>query len=308
MTTEIPGQLSGGTPGAPAPAAPGSATPPAAPATPPAAPATPPAVPAPVALPWTGAQGIWNVGDKPWWDGITEAPVKELMDAKKYANPHELAMAYYNANKLVSGAADAVIVPAPDAPQEKWDEYYTKRGRPATADEYKFQHKEGITVDPTMEAFGKKLFHSVGLNASEAQKAVSQWNDFIGEYNAAIVKQQQATNDAEIVALEQRWGPELKANLAAGNEVLKVVGIPEALVARVEDKIGSAAVIELLAMIGKATPGGSFKGGGNGGGEPTGEAAKAEITKLQTDPSYFDKNHPQHKETVDKVARLWARV
>lgn len=301
MTTEIPGQPSGGTPGASAPAAPGSATPPAAPA----APVTPPAAPAALAAPAAPAA---PAGEKPWWDGITEAPVRELMEKKNYANPHELAMAYYNANKLVSGAADAVIVPAPDAPQEKWDEYYAKRGRPATADEYKFQHKEGATVDPTMEAFGKKLFHSVGLNSAEAQKAVSQWNDFVGEYNAAIVKQQQNANDTELAALEQRWGPELKANLAAGNEVLKVVGLPEALVARVEDKIGSAAVIELLAMIGKATPGGTFKGGGNGGGEPKGDTAKAEIARLQADPAYNDAKHPQHREVVDKVARLWANV
>lgn len=300
MTTETSGQPEGGTPGATATntAAQGS-TNPAAEAT-----VTPIA-----ALPWKEAQGVWNVGDKPWWDSITEAPVKELMDAKKYANPHELAMAYYNANKLVSGAADAVIIPPPDAPPEAWTDYKKKMGVPESADKYQFKHKEGVIVDPALEQIGKNLFHKMMVSPSQAQIGIDVWNDAIGQYNAAIVQQQQAANDAELVALEQRWGPEMKANLAAGNEVLKVVGIPEALVARVEDKIGSAAVIELLAMIGKATPGGSFKGGGNGqGGEVKGEAAKAEIARLQTDPAYNDKHHPQHLEVVDKVARLWANV
>ncbi|MFN3612600.1 hypothetical protein, partial [Tepidimonas sp.] len=216
--------------------------------------------------PWSDVKdGPWKVGDKPWWDGIQEAPVKELLGQKNYKTPYELAMAYYNANKLVSGAADAVVIPGKDATPEQWNAFHAKMGRPETADGYEFKFDEGVKVDPAFVSFGKQMFHAMGLDPARAQTAANMWNEFIGKHNAAQQETWQAENEKGIQALEQRWGPDLEANKMAGKRTVEALGLSADLVAAVEANIGSAAVVELLATIGRKSDEGVFKGGGGGG-------------------------------------------
>jgi len=77
---------------------------------------------APAVAPWAGhnGDGPWPIGDKPWFETIPEAPVKELMAQKNYKTPHETAVAYYNLNKIASTEESRkVIIPGQDAKPEQ---------------------------------------------------------------------------------------------------------------------------------------------------------------------------------------------
>lgn len=287
----------------------------------------PPAQQQPFTAPWEAGKP-WTVGDKPWYEGIAEQPVKELLAAKNYSNPYELAMAYYNANKLVNGAADAITVPGSDATPEQWDAFYTKLGRPESPDKYELKFGENVQTDPRMVEFGKSLFHEMGLDPSRAQKAADKWNAFLADYNGAVAEDWRKQNDADVDALKTRWGGDFDASMAAGKRTLdalkgqaKAKGMDEAAVNSVIDKveanIGTAGVLELLALMGKASGEGGFKGA-NGGGDPhnpdtmSGAQAQAEINRLMGDPAFYktytDKSDPQHAAAVDKMQRLYARI
>ncbi|RTL04986.1 hypothetical protein EKK58_09270 [Candidatus Dependentiae bacterium] len=314
MSTETPGQQ---------PAA-GGTTPPAGNAEHPAG-TTPPAgnTFTPAETPWAGAKDMYTIGEgdkaRPWYEGIAEDPVRELMKAKGYKNPNEVAMAYHNLNKLQNNAPDAMVIPKDAKDKEGWDKVYTKLGRPETIDKYpEFKTAEGREADANLMKLGKEIFFELGASPDKAQAMVDKWENFVTETQKSMVEADRVKNETEIAELEKKWGGELEANKAAAIRVMKSVGIPNELLTKVEGNIGAAGVVELLAMIGKASSEGSFKGSGNGGGDPndpntmTPEQAQARITALNADKDfqakYTDKKNPEHKTALELMEKLHARA
>lgn len=305
----------------PAPPAGGAPPPPAGdpPPAPPAGGAPPPPAPAPVVAPWDGNEGVYKFGEgdkaQPWWNTIKEEPVRELMNTKAYKNPAELAMAYHNLNKLQNNAGDVVEMPKADAPKEKWDAFYAKLGRPETADKYDFKPAEGVQHDPNTVKFGKELFYELGVPAAKAGEAVQKWDKFVQGQLAAQASAAQQQNEQQITALETKWGPDLEKNKAAGQRVVAALGLSNDVITGVEKNIGSAAIVELLALIGRKSDEGKLLGGGtppdpNDPSSMSKEAINAKITELQGNAEfqakYTDAKHPEHKAAVEQMTRLFA--
>lgn len=259
-----------------------------------------------------GVEGTQPPSQAPWWGAVTEEPVRQLLDAKQYRTPEELAVAYYNANKLLSSngtAADVVGVPAADAAPEAWDKFWGKLGRPESADKYDLK-AEG--ADPDMLGFAKTMAHKLGLDPKRAQIMVDEWNGFASK-KLAEAPDIAAQNEAGIKALEARWGSELNVNLEAGRTVVKAAGLSPELLTEVEKHMGAAPLVELLALIGKrAGSSEGFKGGSSGDpNDPrtmTKQQASDEIVRLRNDPAFMDRNHPSHKTVIDRVSALYAVV
>lgn len=306
----VGGEGGGGAPGGAAPGGnPGGAG--GAPGGDPAgAGAAPPAAPA---LPWQAEEGQpWKVGDKAWWELIPEDPVREHMGKKAYRTPAELAVAYTNLERLHSGAADVIALPPTEAGDDAWKDVYKRLGALDTPDAYDIKMPDGVDADPKFLELGKNVSHKLGLSPKQAQTLADNWNEFVQQYNADAVEQMRNDNEKALSELKSSWGADLDANLAAGQRVMKAVGLSEADVAAVEANIGSAAVVKMLAMIGRKSDEGGFTGGA--GGDPTTpegmtqEQAAAAIPTAMADPAYSNKNDPNHKNVVDKVQRLFARA
>lgn len=321
MPDAITGQPAGQEPAAGAPAA-GAA--PQAPAAGAPAAGTPGAEhPATVTIeaPWTGKDGVYKIGEgdkaQAWYNAIPEEPVRELMKAKNYANPNELAMAYHNLNKLQNGAPDVLPAPNWDDPKSV-DAFYNKLGRPETADKYELKIPEGVQPDEKFLKVGKEIFHKLGATPAAAQQALEHWEGFVTDYKTTEMETERVENDKAISALETKWGAQLEANRAAGQRAVKALGIDNALIEKVEANIGSAAIVELLAAIGNKSKEGAFVGNGSNNSDPnnpegmSAEQAKARITALQGDSAfqakYTDKNHAEHKDSVELMERLFAKA
>jgi len=279
--------------------------------------------PATVSAPWSGSTDVYKIGEgdkaTEWWNGIPEEPVRELMKTKAYKNPSEVAMAYHNLNKLQNNAPDVLAAP-------KWDDadsvnkFFTKLGRPETPDSYDLKVPEGVQIDENFMKIGKEIFHDLGANPALAQKALDKWEGFVATQKAAEVAKEQQINTEELTALEKKWGDSatLEANRAAGQRAVKALGLDTAVIDKIESKVGSAAIIELLAAIGKKSGEGNGNvGSGNGGGDPndpnnmTKEQAKSRITELEGDTAfmakYRDKNAAGHAEALSLMERLYAK-
>lgn len=291
-------------------------------------PPSPPPPPAPggnnqpATAPWSAAQGVWQVGEgalaQPWYNTITDQEVREHVAAKQYANPGELAKANLNLTRLQTGDPTVVALPGKDAKPEAWDSFWKRLGRPDSADKYEFKFGEGVKPDDNMVKFGKTFFHKLGLSNERANAAIGDWNTFVAEQTAAQTAKDKTANDTEIAALETKWNGtgELNKNKEAGLRVIKALKLSDELVSRVENSIGTAAVVEMLATIGRKSDEGGFLSG-QGGGDPnipenmTKEQASARIAQLRGDVTflakYNDGKHPEHAEAVKLMERLYSR-
>lgn len=274
----------------------------------------------PVSAPW-GAEGVWNIGEgdaaKPWWSALPDEVARKHVEAKQYANPAALALANYNLTRLQTNDPNVVDLPGAQADQAAWDAFYTKLGRPESADKYDLKF-EGVTVDDNMVTFGKEMFHKMGLSNAKAQEAADMWNKFVADSNAATLQAQTQQNDADLTALQTRWGAELDANKADGKRAVEALGLSADIVGKIEANIGSAAIVELLATIGKKTR----EGGGiivppaqfdpNNPATMTKEQAAARITELQADATfqakYADAKHPEHAAALKQMEQLFAKA
>jgi hypothetical protein len=275
----------------------------------------------PVAAPWQGAEGVWKLGEgdaaQPWYSTIPEEAARQHVEAKGYTNPAELALANYNLTKLQRGDPSVIAVPGTDATPEQMNDFYGKLGRPSEASGYEFTFADDVKVDDKMLEFGRSTFHEAGLTPQQAQIVANKWNEFATQTGTGAQEATRQQNEADMTALETRWGKDLDANKAAGKRVVDALGLPADLMDRVEGGIGGAALVEMLAMIGrKSDEGGLLKPGDNV--DPTNPAtmnagqAQAEITKLNGDATfqaaYTDAKHPGHKDAMDRMVKLYSRV
>lgn len=277
----------------------------------------------PVAAPWAGAQGMWTFGEgdaaKPWYESIPEPEAREHIKSKAYANPAELALANYNLTKMQRNAGDVVTIPGKDATPEAMKEFHRKIGVPDTPDGYNetLKFDANVQVDPTFLQWGKDTFHKHGLTPAQAKGLADDWNGFIAAHNGSVLDADRAANEADLNALQTRWGTELEQNKAAGRRVVDALGLSTDLIGKIEANMGSAAIVELLAMIGRKSDEGGFFNGNNGGdpNDPsnmTKEQASAKIKELQGDAEftkrYTDPKHPAHADAVKQMERLFARA
>ena len=276
----------------------------------------------PVAAPWAGAQGMWSIGEgeaaKPWYESIPEPEARAHVQAKAYANPAELALANYNLTKLQRGADDVVALPGADASPEAIKAFQRKLGVPDTPDGYNdtLKFDNGVQVDQKFLDWGKQTFHKHGLTPAQAKGIADECTGIIAQHNAAVLEADKTANDQALAELTTRWGTELEQNRAAGQRAVSSLGLSNELIERVEANIGSAAIVELLAAIGRKSDEGGFLGGQ--GGDPNDpsnmskEQAKAKIAELSGDAEfqkkYTDRNHPSHRDAVQMMEKLFART
>lgn len=275
----------------------------------------------PVAAPWAGATDKpWTIGDtgRPWHETIPEDPVRELIGQKGYRTPAELAVAYHNANKIVSNPDGFVELPR-EGDQASFDKFAQKLGRPDSPDKYEFKFGEGVTADENMTKFGKQLAYDLGLPPAMAQKMADKWNEFAAQFGGQAVaaqnEQMRAQNDQALAALQTQYGDKFNEAVAAGKRTAEALQLDKGTLDAIEKNIGAAPLVDLLARVGMAVgEKGMVPGPGGGSGDPaslTPEAADARITQLRGNSdfmaAYGNKAHPQHAEKVREMEALYAR-
>lgn len=278
------------------------------------------------AAPW-GADpaATWNIGEgeaaKPWYDFLPDGDVKTTIAGKKYANPVALAQSYHELQRTASHANDAntLIIPGENATDADWNSFYEKWGRPADVSGYDGVNW-GETPDETMVGFGKTLAHDLGLNVDQAQRLADNWNAFVAKANGEAEGKTAEANAEEVNALKRDWKGDWNADMAAGNRVLGAIkgqGVSEDDIMAVENAIGIAPMIKIIAAIGKLSGEAGFVAptGGQGGQDPANmspEQATAEVERLNGDAEfqkqYTDAKHPSHKAAVERMSALYAKA
>lgn len=243
-------------------------------------------------------------------DWRSELPAELQADAslKKFGSVSTLAQSYLNAQKLIG--KDKIPVPGPETSDEQWKEIFEKLGVPSDAKEYKVKFKDGVQLEEKFTEAFRDNAHKLGILPKQAQALADWFSDINLQSNDSYVKEAKASAEKNINALKQEWGAAYAAKVARINKVLDDHGGME--LKKEFDRMGlgaEPAVLKLLAQVGDKLYKEDKVVGDEGGvsSSYTPAEARAEALKITSDPkhAYWFKEHPQHKDAVAEVARLW---
>ena len=232
-----------------------------------------------------------DAGTTPDWTASFDDGTRGVIQNKGWKSPADVVGSYTNLEKLLGAdkAGRAIVPPKDDAKPEEWGQFYTKLGRPETADAYKLPVPEGDSGEFAKTAAG--WFHEAGLNQKQAEGLSGKWN----ELQPAMKQQhdgklaQQA--EIDIQDLKKSWGKDFELQSELARRAMRESGLTAEEGEKIERSLGVKKAAEVFASLGKQFAEAPIKGGegvrGTFGLTP--ESAKAQIIAKQTDAEWVAK-------------------
>jgi hypothetical protein len=175
---------------------------------------------------------------------------------------------------------------------------------------YSFKIPDGSPVDEHFAGFADELFRELKLPPEMAQTIVDRWQQYAG----ARMATEAAATQRELDAFRAEMGAGYDEAIAAGQRAALSLGLNGAALEAIERSLGTAPMARLMTAIGRnlgtQAPGNSGNAPAASGGMLTPEQARAEIARLQRDPTFrdslFDKRHALHVQNVERQSQLFA--
>ncbi len=271
-----------GTPAA-APAAAPAGTPPADPGTPPSG--TPAAAPA----------GTPPASNDSWFSGFQNEEVRNWTQAKGWKDAASMAESAWNLEKLIGHekAGRTVVIPGDDAPAEEVAAFRTKMGIPEKADDYMSVIKVPDGQPDTFAKEAANWFHEAGIPPKQAAMLAEKWNAYQASGMQQQTQQQAADSDKAFGEVVASWGKDADANLELGKRAAtqflpaKDAAERQAILGKLEGAIGTKAMLEMFANIGRGLGEHKVHSNGDPGGLGMSPAeAQAKINSLKSDQAW----------------------
>ena len=230
---------------------------------------------------------------------------KEEKALQNFSTMNDFVKSYLNAQRLVG--ANKVAIPNKMATDEDWEEVYSKLGRPAKPEDYKYSFGEDEIDQNALKNFNETA-HRIGLLPKQAERIIKFYNEMntqaeVDSQKAFEVKQTEAMAD-----LKKEFGPTYTKRLdqakklateTLGNEMLNNTVLKDGT--RLGDSVEVIKAFSMLAD--KLSEDEIIKGEGTG--YQTASEIEKEIAELTEDGSpYWNKTHPNHQKSVDRVFKL----
>lgn len=227
----------------------------------------------------------------------------------------KLAKSLVHAQKLVGMDRNSfAVVPAADAGDEAWAEFYNKIGRPETADAYtlpvdKIEFDDKLERNEEMEGWYKETAHKHGLTA---QQAAGLYQEFMGYMKGALGATDVSLakmNDQGTQALKQEWGAAYDRKMERAVNVLRNYASDGLLDLLDSTGLGShPEMAKMLAGIAEASGEDTLTDKSKTAPVMTPAEANAEIAQKHNDAdfmkAYTTKGHPSHDWAVQEMSRL----
>ncbi|HET6890531.1 MAG TPA: hypothetical protein VFH31_05465 [Pyrinomonadaceae bacterium] len=226
-----------------------------------------------------------------WYESIADQELRGFVQNRGWKDPGSLADSYRNLEKLTGVPADQILKLPKEDDVEGWGKVYDRLGRPQTPDGYQLPVPDGVPQDFAKAASAK--FHELGLPAKQAQELTKWWNEQNASMaeNMAMQREQQA--EADMGELKREWGQKFDAEVETGRRAVRQFGIDPETLGKIEDSIGTAALMKMFNKIGKGLGEASFEGGDRGNSQPqfgvSKDAAMQRISELKQDQAWTAK-------------------
>ena len=230
---------------------------------------------------------------------------KDEKSLQNFSTMDDFVKSYLSAQKLVG--ANKVAIPNKMATDEDWDEVYKKLGRPDKPDDYKYSFKDDEINQDQLKSFNETA-HRIGLLPKQAERIIKFYNEMNEQQQVDQTKVFEEKQVEAMSALKKEFGPTYNKRLeqakklateTLGNEMLNNTILKDG--SRLGDNVSVIKAFSMLAD--KLSEDEIVKGEGTG--YITASEIEKEISELTEEGSpYWQKTHPNHKKTVDRVFKL----
>ena len=233
---------------------------------------------------------------------------EKYKDEKALANftsMDDFVKSYLSAQRLVG--ANKVAIPNKMATDEDWEEVYSKLGRPAKPEDYKYSFSEEEINQDQLKNFNETA-HRIGLLPKQAERIIKFYNEMNTQAEADNQKVFEAKQTEAMADLKKEFGPTYTKRLdqakklaveTLGNDMLNNTVLKDG--SRLGDSVEVIKAFSMLAD--KLSEDEIIKG--EGSSYQTASEIEKEISELTEDGSpYWNKTHPNHAKTVDRVFKL----
>jgi len=231
-----------------------------------------------------------------WLATVKDKKLAENETLRRFKDVDSLAASHVELRSKLG--ANPVSIPDEKAPQEKWDEFYGRLGRPEKPEKYEFSKVEGIEPHAETESAFRVQAHKLGLTQKQAD-GLNRWVGELAKTHAetGLQAHNKAVEEAEL-GLKKEWGKDFDGNLVIAQKALHRFGgkdLGERLKAKGLD--GDPVVVKFFHALGKATGEDADLKGVGGGGQPR-TKTRAQLEQMQKDPRYW--SDPTYRATVTK--------
>ena len=230
---------------------------------------------------------------------------KEEKALQNFTSIDDFVKSYLSAQRLVG--ANKVAIPNKMATDEDWEEVYSKLGRPAKPEDYKYSFGEEEIDQNALKSFNETA-HRIGLLPKQAERIIKFYNEMNTQAEVDNQKMFEAKQTEAMADLKKEFGPTYTKRLdqakklaveTLGNDMLNNTILKDG--SRLGDSVEVIKAFSMLAD--KLSEDVIIKGEGTG--YQTASEIEKEISELTEDGSpYWNKTHPNHAKTVDRVFKL----
>lgn len=242
----------------------------------------------------------------PWLPGADELTVGYVQN-KGWKDPAQVLDSYRNLEKVFGAdkAGNTVVLPKPDAAQADLDAFYTRLGRPASADGYKLPLPEG--TDPAFSKIASQWFFEHGVPAKAAEGIVTKLNEWTKAQNDAAVAASNAAYEKEDLALHQKWGAAFDQNVEQARAFVRGMGLDADTIEQLSQVMGHQKTMEFFQTLGAKMGEHDFvasHGQAKFGDAMTPAQAKAKMEILRADKAWTAKYLSGDAEAKAEMDRL----
>ena len=224
-----------------------------------------------------------------------------------------LAKSYVHAQKMVG--ADKIVLPGENASEDELTEFYTKLGRPETADKYELTRPEnipeGFPLGESLEKGFRESAHKLGLSSKQT-KGLYNWfiNSEVETYNNMKRESDEAVAAAE-KQLRTDWGAAFDKNVNQVERLVNTFGTDELKTVLKDSGLNNNThIIRFLGKVTEQLSEDTLKGEPPAGFDTmTPAAAQTKIKELKLDEKFMDAYmNPKnlgHKEALEKMEGLY---
>lgn len=248
-----------------------------------------------------------ETGNAPWYDGI-EGDLRGWVENKGWKSQQDALNSAWNLEKMFGAdrAGNTLLRPK-EGDESGWQDLYNQLGRPETSSDYKYEVAENADTQ-TIDWF-RDVAHKAGMSQDQFSMIAREFDGMIEGIESARADEFAKKSEQEFSDLKREWGLAYDANTQAAQRAAAKFGFTQEEISGIEQVVGTKAVMQKFAEIGKSFGEDQFRSGDQASEFAiTPAAAQSQIGELQGDKqfmeAYFDNTHPGHKSAVEKMTKL----
>lgn len=224
----------------------------------------------------------------------------------QYKTFEDMARGLVETKRMVG---DRVKVPGEGATPEDWDKFFTRLGRPETADGYEFtkvELPEAMGFDPADLNSFKEVFHKLGLTKTQADAIQKQYLEQLKAKHDTILSEYDKSVNTQLEALKTRWGADFEANRDLAMNTFNTYANPNLKATVEKEGWGNHPdFVELFHKIGTATKEDVLRNPQSG---QVSKTAQDRIKEIEADPAFYDKSNPKRKDLLAERSKLFEEL